>query len=98
APDQPLFTEPEAARLQSRLAEIPAPPAAREPAHLTPRTPAEELVAGLWSEVLGREGIGAEDDFFALGGHSLLAVQVALRLRGSLQIPLPLRRLVAERS
>ncbi|WP_120010042.1 non-ribosomal peptide synthetase [Teichococcus vastitatis] len=41
----------------------------------------ERRVADLFSEVLGVDGIGAEDDFFALGGHSLLAVELMLRVR-----------------
>ena len=41
-----------------------------------PRTPAEELVAEIWRELLGRPEVGRGEDFFALGGHSLLATQV----------------------
>ncbi|MEU5956302.1 non-ribosomal peptide synthetase [Streptomyces sp. NPDC047525] len=41
----------------------------------------ETLIASVWSEVLGREGIGADDDFFALGGHSLMALRVVARLK-----------------
>jgi non-ribosomal peptide synthetase component F/NRPS condensation-like uncharacterized protein len=47
-----------------------------------PRTPAEKTVAAVFAEVLGRNDVGAEDDFFALGGHSLLATKVAARLGG----------------
>ncbi|HKV09099.1 MAG TPA: amino acid adenylation domain-containing protein [Thermoanaerobaculia bacterium] len=56
-----------------------------------PRTPVEQIVAGLWAEVLERERIGLTDDFFDLGGHSLLAGRVLSRLRGSLGVDLPLR-------
>jgi amino acid adenylation domain-containing protein len=45
----------------------------------------ETAVARIWSEVLGRERIGRNDDFFELGGHSLLAVRVVSRLRRVLQ-------------
>jgi amino acid adenylation domain-containing protein len=57
------------------------------------RTPVEEIVAGVWSDVLRLDGIGATDDFFELGGHSLLATQVISRLRESLHVDLPLRLL-----
>ncbi|HEY2740102.1 MAG TPA: amino acid adenylation domain-containing protein, partial [Thermoanaerobaculia bacterium] len=52
--------------------------------HRAPRTPVEEVLAGLWAEVLGASSgkrIGATDHFFDLGGHSLLATQVMSRLR-----------------
>jgi len=60
------------------------------------RTPAEELVAGVWAEVLGvgREQVGADDDFFRLGGHSLLAIRVAARLRDLTGVEMPLPRLL----
>ncbi|MEE8586626.1 MAG: amino acid adenylation domain-containing protein, partial [Acidobacteriota bacterium] len=58
-----------------------------------PATPAEELLAGIWCDVLGREGIGAGDSFFHLGGHSLLATQVISRIRSAFGIELPLRTL-----
>ncbi len=71
---------------------LPAPPHA--PAVATaPRTPLEEIVAGTWCQVLGRERIGAEEEFFALGGHSLLATQVASRLTRALGVEVPLRTL-----
>jgi amino acid adenylation domain-containing protein/non-ribosomal peptide synthase protein (TIGR01720 family) len=58
-----------------------------------PRDPIEEVVAGIWEEVLGRGGIRIHDSFFALGGHSLLATQVLSRLRHIFAVELPLRRL-----
>ncbi len=60
-----------------------------------PGTPIEELVAGIWSEVLDVPRLGADDDFFALGGHSLLATQVVSRVRDVLGVELPLGRLFA---
>jgi amino acid adenylation domain-containing protein/non-ribosomal peptide synthase protein (TIGR01720 family) len=62
-------------------------------AYVAPRTPTEEVVAGLWAQVLGIEQVGVEDNFFELGGHSLLATQVLSRLRTAFQVELPLRAL-----
>jgi acyl carrier protein len=61
--------------------------------YIAPRTAAEELVAKIWSEVLGVEQVGVEDNFFELGGHSLLATQVMSRLRKNFRVELPLRQL-----
>jgi amino acid adenylation domain-containing protein len=58
-----------------------------------PCTPMEELVAGIWSQVLGVEQVGAHDNFFELGGHSLLATQVVSRLRETLNVDVSLRSL-----
>jgi acyl carrier protein len=62
-------------------------------AFVAPRTPVEELLAGIWASVLGIEAVGMHDNFFALGGHSLLAVQVLSRLRKTFQVEVPLRAL-----
>jgi len=58
-----------------------------------PRTPEEQQLAGIWSEVLGVGQIGIHDDFFALGGHSLLATQLIARVSRELGADIPLRRL-----
>jgi amino acid adenylation domain-containing protein len=58
-----------------------------------PGTPVEEMLAGIWAELLKLENIGIHDNFFDLGGHSLLATQVTSRLREVFQIELPLRSL-----
>ena len=58
-----------------------------------PRTPAEEIVAAIWAEVLGRETIGVHDNFFELGGHSLLATQVISRVRDAFGQEVALRSL-----
>ncbi|MCB1037271.1 MAG: AMP-binding protein, partial [Acidobacteria bacterium] len=73
---------------------LPAPQdlrAAGEGAYLAPRNPAEELLAGIWSEVLGVPRVGLSDNFFELGGHSLMATRLASRIRKALQVDLPLR-------
>ncbi len=58
-----------------------------------PSTPTEETVAGIWSEVLGREQVGRQANFFDLGGHSLLATQVISRVRQAFDVNLQLRAL-----
>jgi amino acid adenylation domain-containing protein len=56
-------------------------------------TPTEQVLAGIWAEVLKRDRVGARDNFFDLGGHSLLATQVMFRTCEAFQIELPLRLL-----
>jgi amino acid adenylation domain-containing protein len=73
---------------------LPAPEAWGEEApYEAPRTAVEEIVAGIWAEVLGRDRVGVRDDFFELGGHSLLATRVVSRLRRALGTEVPLRAL-----
>ncbi|MBI4747841.1 MAG: amino acid adenylation domain-containing protein [Acidobacteria bacterium] len=55
--------------------------------------PFEEILAGIWREVLGDSPLYLHSHFFELGGHSLLATQVISRLRTVLQIELPVRSL-----
>jgi amino acid adenylation domain-containing protein len=61
--------------------------------YLAPRTALEEVLAGIFSEVLSLERVGVNDSFFDLGGHSLLATQVLSRVREAFQLELPLRKL-----
>jgi amino acid adenylation domain-containing protein len=77
-------------RVLARLApEIPE----RSSSSIAPRTPVEELLAGIWAQLLGIEQVGAGDSFFELGGHSLLATRMASRIAGTFGIELPLRRI-----
>jgi acyl carrier protein len=75
---------------------LPAPdqssPELRE-RYVAPRTPVEESIAKIWAEVLKLGKVGIHDNFFDLGGHSLLATQVISRIRKSLRIEVPVRRL-----
>jgi amino acid adenylation domain-containing protein len=58
-----------------------------------PRTPTEEVLAGIWCDVLGVERVGMEDDFFELGGHSMRAMRIAARVGEALGVEVPLRTL-----
>ena len=58
-----------------------------------PRGTVERHVARVWERLLGIDGVGRNDHFFALGGHSLLAVQVVSALRLELGIDVPVRTL-----
>ncbi|WSY60036.1 amino acid adenylation domain-containing protein [Nocardia sp. NBC_00881] len=56
-----------------------------------PSTPIEEIVAGVFADVLGIERVGVDDDFFALGGNSLAATQVVTRIGAALDTRVPVR-------
>ncbi len=58
-----------------------------------PRTPVEELLAEIWTELLGVESVSRDDDFFALGGHSLLATRAVSRVREIFGVEMELRAL-----
>ncbi|NTW00309.1 MAG: amino acid adenylation domain-containing protein, partial [Oscillochloris sp.] len=55
------------------------------------RTPTEQLIAGLWRQLLGAGELGGDANFFALGGHSLLATQLAARIQARMGVELPVR-------
>src|SRR6185503_13381387 len=61
--------------------------------YVAPRTPIEEKLVSIWTEVLSIDRIGVEDNFFMLGGHSLMATQLIGRIRTAFGYELPLRRL-----
>ena len=74
---------------------LPAPELHSQPSdkYVAPRTPIEEMLALLWTQVLRLEQVGIHDNFFELGGHSLLATQLVSRIRNIFKVELPLRNL-----
>ncbi len=63
---------------------LPAPSESRttsQRAFVPPQTELEQTIARVWQEVLGREAVGMEDNFFDLGGHSLLMIRTQHKLR-----------------
>lgn len=60
---------------------------------VAPRTPAEQQLAAIWSELLNVEQIGAYDNFFDLGGNSLLGIRSIPRIRKAFSIDLPVSKI-----
>ena len=73
---------------------LPAPSAADSAAeYLAPRSVTEQLLAGIWQEVLKVERVGVFDNFFELVGHSLVATRIVHSLQRLFDIKLPLQSL-----
>jgi amino acid adenylation domain-containing protein len=73
---------------------LPAPDQQRptlEHVFVAPRTPVEQILAEIWTSVLGLQQVGINDNFFELGGHSLLGTQIVSRVRSLFEVELPLR-------
>jgi mycobactin phenyloxazoline synthetase len=58
-----------------------------KPGHRAPSTRLQSALAAIVGDVLGVEGVGVDDDFFALGGDSVLATQAVARIRAWLDTP-----------
>jgi amino acid adenylation domain-containing protein len=69
------------------------PPPRFDPAEerVAPRTPVEEVLAGIWAEVLGLERVGVTESFFTLGGHSLLVTRLIARIRATFDLDVSIR-------
>ena len=63
---------------------LPDPSESHAPVGRGPRDGREEVLCRLFAELLGREPIGIDDNFFTLGGHSLLATRLTSRIRTEL--------------
>ncbi|MFJ3887240.1 non-ribosomal peptide synthetase [Streptomyces rubrogriseus] len=72
---------------------LPAPAYTASTTGRTPRTPREEILCTLYSEILSVNTVGIDDSFFDLGGHSLLATRLVSRIRTTLGRELPIRQL-----
>ncbi len=59
----------------------------QRPGHRAPSTPLQSALAMIVGDLLGRQNIGIDDDFFALGGDSVLATQAVARIRAWLDAP-----------
>jgi amino acid adenylation domain-containing protein len=84
---------PETANGKLDVKALPRPGVSRpdlETRYVAPRTPTEEAIAAIWSELLPVDRVSSEDDFFELGGHSLLAVRMLSRINDTLGVELSL--------
>ena len=61
--------------------------------YVAPRNSIEEILSGIWAQVLKVDRVGIHDNFFELGGHSLLATQIISRIPEAFGTSLPLRSL-----
>jgi amino acid adenylation domain-containing protein len=76
---------------------LPAPAAAAGE-FVPPSTPAEEVIASVWTEVLGIERLSVHDSFFDLGGHSVLAIRMTARLQEEFDLDLSVRTVFEQRT
>ncbi|MFJ5197135.1 amino acid adenylation domain-containing protein [Streptomyces sp. NPDC088394] len=72
---------------------LPAPRQSADTAGRAPRGPVEEVLCGLFAEVLGLPSVTIDDHFFNLGGHSLLATRLISRIRQAFGVQITVRDL-----
>nr|WP_224756117.1 amino acid adenylation domain-containing protein [Streptomyces sp. col6] len=72
---------------------LPAPDRGAVAGHRAPRNAREEVLCGLFAEILGVDRVGLDDNFFTLGGHSLLGVRLVSRVRSVLGVDRTVRDL-----
>jgi acyl carrier protein len=70
---------------------LPAPELASAKMYVAPRTPAEEVLAEIWTEVLRLERVGVHDSFFDLGGHSLLIMRLLAKIQATFDLEISIR-------
>jgi thioesterase domain-containing protein len=77
---------------------LPRPVIRQTQGSVAARTAAEEVLAGIWANLLKLERVGVNDDFFSSGGHSLLALQLLNQVNSTFAAQLPLRLLFEHRT
>jgi amino acid adenylation domain-containing protein len=70
---------------------LPVPQQERKTKLVKPRTEMENILVGIWQQVLKLEQVGVQDNFFEVGGQSLLGIQVITKLRELLKTEVPHR-------
>ncbi|WP_279581690.1 MFS transporter [Fodinicola feengrottensis] len=75
-------------KLDRRALPAPPPDDTESGDYRAPAAGTETVIAQAWAQVLGRKGIGADDNFFDLGGHSLVATQVVAKVRAATGVAL----------
>ncbi|MNT19004.1 Linear gramicidin synthase subunit D [compost metagenome] len=80
-------------KIDRKVLPVPGRSGLKPAENVAPRTPIEETLVEIWSDVLKVESVGITDHFFDLGGHSLLITQVASRINAEFGVSIPLREL-----